>query len=87
MEKTLYLRLNGDQFLDQLDEFQIEMTINEVPSERLDRLQVFHWFKGWVRNQNSEKLEKLLVFISGTSRVPLEKKIKVFMNYVVIHLL
>ena len=63
--------------LNEFDEFQIEMTINEVPSMRLSRQQVFNWFKDWIRHQNSEKLEKLLVFISGTTRVPLERKITV----------
>jgi hypothetical protein len=81
-EKILYLKLDSEQFLKQLDKFQIEMTINEVPSVRLDRQQIFNWFKDWICNQSSETLEELLVFVSGTTRVPLEKKITVFnFNY------
>ena len=71
------MRLNSDQFLNELDVFQIEMTINEVPSMRLNRQQVFNWLKDWIHDQNSEKLERMLMFICGTTRVPLEKKITV----------
>ncbi|CAB4430793.1 unnamed protein product [Rhizophagus irregularis] len=79
-EKILYLKLDSEQFLKQLDKFQIEMTINEVPSVRLDRQQIFNWFKDWICNQSSETLEELLVFVSGTTRVPLEKKITIQWN-------
>ena len=71
------MKLNSDQFLNELDQFQIQMAINEVPSVRLNRQQVFNWLTEWIRDQNSEKLENLLMFISGTTRVPLEKKITV----------
>jgi hypothetical protein len=71
------VKLNSDQFLNELDQFQIQMAINEVPSVRLNRQQVFNWLTEWIRDQNSEKLENLLMFISGTTRVPLEKKITV----------
>jgi len=81
LEKILYLRLNGDQFLREFDEFQIEMTINEIPSARLKRQQVFSWLKDWIQSQNSEILEKFLVFISGTTRIPLERKITVIIKY------
>ncbi|PKY50566.1 hypothetical protein RhiirA4_467111 [Rhizophagus irregularis] len=77
LEKILYLKLNSNIFLSQLDEFQIEMTINEIPSLRLERKQIFDWFKNWIYIQNFEMLEKLLIFITGSTYVPLERKITI----------
>jgi len=53
------------------------MTINEIPSERENRQKIYGWFEEWVYDQDTETLEKLLVFISGTTRTPLDRKITV----------
>ncbi|RIA86678.1 hypothetical protein C1645_828904 [Glomus cerebriforme] len=50
LEKVLYSKLSGEIFLSLLDEFQIQMTINEVPS---------------------------LLFITGSTQFPLEKRITI----------
>ena len=53
------------------------MTINEIPLERIKRRQIYDWFEKWVLDQNTENLERLLIFISGTTRVPICRKITV----------
>lgn len=77
MKKDLYTELDPIEFLKQFDDYHIEMTINEIPSERENRQQIYDWFEGWVHDQDTETLEKLLVFITGTTRVPLSRKITV----------
>ncbi|CAB4430309.1 unnamed protein product [Rhizophagus irregularis] len=56
--------------------FQIEMTINEVPSVRLDRQQIFNWFKDWICNQSSETLEELLVLYLEQRVFHLKKRLR-----------
>jgi hypothetical protein len=77
LKKDLYIKLDPIEFLKQFDDYHIEMMINEIPSERENRQQIYDWFESWVHDQDTEILEKLLVFITGTTRVPLNRKITV----------
>ncbi|PKY57733.1 hypothetical protein RhiirA4_479025 [Rhizophagus irregularis] len=49
----LYLTLNSEEFLNQLDEHQIEMTIYEVPAKIVDRNKIYDWLKHWFQWRNS----------------------------------
>ena len=60
-----------------MDEYQIEMTISEVPSKRFSRRQIYNWLKSWISDESTDRLEKLLKFITDTTRIPLTKKITV----------
>ncbi|GES79129.1 hypothetical protein GLOIN_2v1837680 [Rhizophagus clarus] len=77
LESELYTKLNPTLFLQQIDNLHVEMTIKEIPSERNNRQQIYDWFNEWIFDQNTENLEKLLIFISGTSRIPLSQKITI----------
>jgi len=70
--------LNSELFIQQLDIFQIEMSLYDIPSLRPKRKQIFDWLKTWIHNQDSEMLEKFMIFITGSSYFPLERKITVF---------
>lgn len=60
-----------------MDDLHIKMTISEIPSERSRRQQVYDWLEEWIYDQSTINLEKLLVFITGTTRIPLGRKITV----------
>ena len=53
------------------------MTISEIPSKRFNRRQIYDWLKSWISDESTDRLEKLLKFITGTTRIPLTKKITV----------
>ena len=83
------MTLNSSHFLDQLDELQIEMTLSEIPSKRFNRKQIYNWLRSWISAESTNNLEKLLRFITGTTRIPLTKKITVSIimsNYVAYYL-
>jgi hypothetical protein len=73
----LYLTLDNKEFLNQLDEYMIEMTISEDPTKKVNRSQIYKWLKQWISIQSMVTLEKLLKFITGTTRIPLNRKIMV----------
>jgi len=49
------------------------MTFSEVPSKRNTRKQIYRWFKEWIKTLDTETLEKLLKFITGSTRAPPRK--------------
>ena len=61
----------------QLDITNIEETINENIYYKDARKQIFLWFKNFLKQQTKRSLEKILIFITGTARIPLLQKIKV----------
>jgi hypothetical protein len=56
------------------------MTIFEIPSKRNARERTYKWFKEWIVTLETEMLEKLLKFITGSTRIP-PKKIIVCNSY------
>ncbi|PKY58929.1 hypothetical protein RhiirA4_481259 [Rhizophagus irregularis] len=77
IEKELYLSLDSLKLLNQFDIHQIEMTIAEIHLRRSSRRQIFNWLKQWIRLQPIKILEIFLRFITGTTRIPLTKKITI----------
>jgi hypothetical protein len=73
----LYSTLDSDEFLKQLDKHYIDMTIFEVSSKKKARERIYKWFKEWVVTLDDNVVERLLKFITGTTRVPLPMKMKV----------
>jgi len=53
------------------------MSICEVPPKKKIRERIYGWFKEWVATLDNETVEQLLKFITGTTRIPLPKKINV----------
>ena len=80
IERELYLTLDSKEFLNQLDEYQIEMTISEISTKKVNRNQIYNWLKRWISIQPTVTLERLLKFITGTTRIPLNRKIMVMYN-------
>ena len=57
------------------------MTIAEIHSQRSSRRQIFNWLKQWIHLQPIKILEIFLRFITGTTRIPLSKKITVCISH------
>ena len=53
------------------------MSICEIPSKKKTRERIYGWFKEWVATLDNETVERLLKFITGTTRTPLPRKISV----------
>ena len=81
MEKYLYKSLCYEDFFDQFDEYLIENTINGDINWVNSRCYIYNWFKQYIRKQSKSNLEKILTFITGSSRVPLINKITVSLIY------
>jgi len=81
MEKYLYKSLCYEDFFDQFDEYLIENTINGDINWVNSRRYIYNWFKQYIRKQSKSNLEKILTFITGSSRVPLINKITVSLIY------
>lgn len=55
------------------DKDYVEIIISEVPSKRNARRQIYGWFKEWIKTLDTNTLEQLLKFITGSTRVPSRK--------------
>lgn len=77
IENDLYKALSHKEFFDQFDTTICEDTMNKNVKWSSSRHRIYNWFKQYIRNQSKSKLEKILTFITGTSRIPLTKKITV----------
>ena len=53
------------------------MSIHEIPSKKKTRERIYRWFKKWVATLDNKTVDQLLKFITGTTRIPLPRKIKV----------
>ncbi|CAB5201749.1 hypothetical protein RhiirA5_426203 [Rhizophagus irregularis] len=81
IECELYSALTSDEFFKQIDRYYIDMSICEIPSKRKIRERIYGWFKEWVTSLDNETVERLLKFITGTTRIPLPKKINIQWRY------
>ncbi|GES99680.1 G2/M phase-specific E3 ubiquitin-protein ligase-like [Rhizophagus clarus] len=77
IECELYSPLTSDEFFNQLDQPHIRMVICEVPNKKNVRERIYGWFREWIITIDNETIEQLLKFITGSTRIPLPKKISI----------
>lgn len=65
------------EFFNQFNSMLISITINENAIWSSARRRIYAWFQDYIRKQDNTKIEKILKFITGTTRVPIVTKINV----------
>ena len=69
------------EFFDQFNSMLINITNNEDNSWSSARRRIYTWFQDYIRKQDDTKIERILKFITGTTRTPLITKINVCIVY------